>query len=244
MVAANANLISYPLTMAQQRRMIYDSLYANPAVNMLPVEARYLYIGTIVLADDDGKVRADPRYLRGRLFSFDEKITSNEVKKWTDQLSEIGQILLYQVGEEHFLKHPNWKKYQRIRADMRSPSKLPNPLRNRNEDVTEPLLNINQDKTNQDKIATESVAFSLKDEIKKLEDSPRRDLNIIALYFEHRKPDLRSYEQFQAALQRHLRAAKSLKPFENPQILKALGQAKREYGDSYTLETLLKLLTK
>lgn len=88
-----------------------------------------------------------------------------------------------------------------------------------------------------------SPPFSLKDEIKKLEDSPRRDLNIIALYLEHRKPDLKNKEQFEITLKRHLRAAKNLKVFTDNQILKALDKAKRDYPE-YTLETLIKLLTK
>jgi len=131
--------------------MIYDTIYANSSVNMLPIEARYLYIGTIVLADDDGKLRADHRYIRGRLFSFDENITSEMVKKWLDQLAEIGQIILYEVNGDQILKHPNWKKYQRIRADMRTKSKLPSPLRSCNETVTEMLPNISKDNISKDK---------------------------------------------------------------------------------------------
>jgi hypothetical protein len=85
--------------------------------------------------------------------------------------------------------------------------------------------------------------FSLKNEIQKLEDSPRRDLNIIALYFEERKPDLRSKEQLAIALKRHLRAAQDLKPFTDAQILSAVKKAK-DFVPGWTLETLLKILTK
>jgi len=93
-------------------------------------------------------------------------------------------------------------------------------------------------------IATKNVAFSLKEEIKKLEDSPRRDLNIIALYLEQRAPDIQSHEQYQVTIKRHIRAAKQLIPFNNNQILKALKYAQNEYRDIYTIETLIKILTK
>lgn len=106
---------------------------------------------------------------------------------------------------------------------------------------------INKNEKNEKKkqqLATKIVALSLPEAIKKLEDSPRRDLNIIALFFEHRKPDLRTNQQFRIAVKRHLRAASQLVSFADEQILKALREAKREYGDKYTLETLVKLLTK
>ena len=88
-----------------------------------------------------------------------------------------------------------------------------------------------------------SAPFSLKEETQKLEDSPRRDLNIIGLYFSERKPDLQSKAQLSVAIRRHLRAAKDLVPFTDNQILDAVPKAKRITED-WTLETLQKILTK
>ena len=86
--------------------------------------------------------------------------------------------------------------------------------------------------------------FSLEEEIKKLEENPRREMNIIALYFEHRKPDLQNREQYNQAIKRHLRPAIALKSFTDAQIIKALDYAMKEYKDVYTIETLLKILVK
>ncbi len=85
--------------------------------------------------------------------------------------------------------------------------------------------------------------YSFIDEIKKLEDSERRDLNIIAFYLDLRKPDLRTREQFQVALRRHLRPAKELIPFEDSQIVEGCKKAKK-LTDEWTLETCLKMLIK
>ncbi len=80
--------------------------------------------------------------------------------------------------------------------------------------------------------------FDLQSEIKKLEDSSRRDFNIIAMYLTERKPDLRTKEQFGVALRRHLRAASQLKPFfDDMKVAKRLTEA-------WTLETIIKVLTK
>jgi phage replication O-like protein O len=99
-------------------------------------------------------------------------------------------------------------------------------------------------KDNTKEIVVNDTPYSLKEEIQKLEDSPRRDLNIVALYLEHRKPDLQTRVQFETSLKRHLKPAGELKHFTDSQILKALDYAKKEYKDIYTLETLIKILTK
>lgn len=95
------------------------------------------------------------------------------------------------------------------------------------------------------KIATQSVApFSLEEEIKKLDDNPRRDLNIIAMYFEERNLDIKTAAQFNVTLKRHIRAAQQLKPFTDDQIQKAVRIAKKEYPEIWTVETLVKIVTK
>lgn len=84
---------------------------------------------------------------------------------------------------------------------------------------------------------------SLKQAIQKLEENPRRDLNIIALFFEERNPDIQNADQYQIAVKRHLRAAKQLIPFTNQQILTGVKKAK-EQTPEWTLETVIKMLTK
>ena len=86
-------------------------------------------------------------------------------------------------------------------------------------------------------------AISLLAEIKKLEDDPQRYKNIIALYLEHRKPDLRTWGQLEQAIDRHSKAAAKLKTFSDDQIVKGFTQAKKQ-TEEWTLETVMKQLTK
>ncbi len=86
--------------------------------------------------------------------------------------------------------------------------------------------------------------FSLKDEIKKLEENERRELNIIGFFIERKKVDLRSKAQLQVAIKRHLRAAKLLVEFSDNQILRACEEADRWDARKWTIETLVKLLIK
>lgn len=106
------------------------------------------------------------------------------------------------------------------------------------------ISNLKEKKKEDLPIIEKSKVYLLTEEITKLENSTRRDLNIIALFFRYKKPDLRTYEQYQVALTRHLKPAKALVLFDNEQLIKAIDIAKKEYPEIYTLETLLKILTK
>lgn len=80
--------------------------------------------------------------------------------------------------------------------------------------------------------------------IKKYEnDEKRREFNIMALYFEERKPDIKNRGQLRTAVKRHLRPAIALKPFDDNQIIRGFEKAKRQTPE-WTLETVAKMLTK
>lgn len=85
--------------------------------------------------------------------------------------------------------------------------------------------------------------FSLKREIEKMEENQRRDINIIAFYFQEVKPDIKNREQLNVAIRRHLRAARDLIPFTDSQLVVASNKAKK-MNVEWTLETLVKILTK
>jgi len=163
--------------------------------------------------------------------SKDTGIPETTIERILEALEKEGQI-----GQEKNTKYRvitilHWKDYQT------SDSK-----RTANGQQTD--TNKNVKKEEKDIVAVSDKPFSLKEEIQKLEDNPRREMNIIALYLEHRKPDLQNKAQYSQALKRHLRPAIQLKDFSDAQIMKALDYVKKEYPDVYTLETLLKILTK
>ncbi len=134
----------------------------------------------------------------------------------------------------------NWEKYQK--PDRKSDNKATTSRQ-----LADTDNNINKNNKNNkdtsDVPSHDGKEFILGDYIKKLEDSSRRDMNIIALYFEQRKPDIRTYEQMKVALNRHLRPAKKLIPFSDTQIIDAIPKAKK-LTEGWTLETLEKVLTK
>ena len=224
--------------------MLSKSISLSRQVSLLSLKSQFVFTWCIPHLDDYGLIDRDPSVLKAMVFPMNKHIRVPDIVAF---MKEAEQEELIEIFDD-CLDFTGFENHQSISAEKRAKSKfkkipLQSPLFPENPQESPAQYRLGKDKGSKD-IATESVAFSLKDEIKKLEDSPRRDMNIIALYLEHRKPDLRNREQFSATLRRHLRAAKTLISFDDQQILKALGHAKREYGEMYTLETLLKLLTK
>lgn len=86
--------------------------------------------------------------------------------------------------------------------------------------------------------------FNLKEEIKKLMDSERRELRIIGWFIHEKRVTLKNKGQLQTTIKRHLRPAKLLTSFEVGQLKTSADNAERQLGNKWTLETLYKLLTK
>ena len=233
------------------RRMFSNRIGNSAKFLQMPTEAQNLYFHMILRADDDGVVESYPLIKLLGLPPDNFKVL-------------IAKGFIKQLNEDQVIVILDWLEHNTIRADRKVDSiykhLLPEGVktieakpRSDVEDNSKRLGGqstdgISQVKLSKDKIieivAKSDIPYSLKEEIKKLEDSPRRDLNIVALYFEHRKPDLQNRQQYEIALKRHLKPAGQLKDFTDTQILKALDYAKKEYKDIYTLETLTKILTK
>ena len=138
--------------MAQnQRRMIYTKLWTSEQFSRLPDRGKLLYIGMITLADDDGRLMANPAYLRGQIFTYDD-ITVLDVLNLRDIIEKVGLIDVYKLNDSEYIQHPNWESYQIIRSDMYIPSRFPD----RNGLVAKPIQNryknVIQDKISKDKI--------------------------------------------------------------------------------------------
>lgn len=107
--------------------MIHTTIWVSGQVAKLSRDARLLFIGTITIADDDGRLKGSPAYLRSQIFPYDEDVTIGDVRKWLDEILKLKLITKYIVEEEDYLSHPNWTEYQTLRSDRRKESHIPSP---------------------------------------------------------------------------------------------------------------------
>lgn len=93
------------------RRMIHAGIWANENFAGLCPMARLLQIGIITLADDQGRAKANPAYLRSQIFPYDD-VSLVDTENWLNQMSLNGTIQVYTVNGKTYLQLLNWWDYQ------------------------------------------------------------------------------------------------------------------------------------
>lgn len=106
------------------RRMIDTSMWSNENFAALPSMGRLLLIGIITLADDQGRCKANPAYLRSQIFPY-EDIGTADIDNWLMQMGDNGTLTIYTVGGKAYLQLTNWWEYQPL--DWARPSEYPAP---------------------------------------------------------------------------------------------------------------------
>lgn len=106
------------------RRMIDDSMWSNERFAEMPMGARLLQIGIINHADDQGRMKANPIYLRAQVFPYDD-VSPKQIHEWLTLMATNDTIILYEVDGRAYLQLTNWWKYQALQYAQ--PSQFPRP---------------------------------------------------------------------------------------------------------------------
>lgn len=112
-------------------RTIKPEFWESETIASLPIEARLLFIACLNLADDEGRLRWHPSYLRSFAFVYDAHITIEQVEKWMQAITHGGLTEVYvnthTRGTEpsHCAQIINFKEHQRVNRP--TPSKFPPP---------------------------------------------------------------------------------------------------------------------
>ena len=109
------------------KRMIPIVTFEDPSFGSLEPEEMVLFLGMIVIGDDEGRLRADPAYLKSRIFGY-KKFRIDQVKAWRDKVAkQIKGVMLYEVDAEEYIQLTKWEKYQLLRKDRVVKSIYPDP---------------------------------------------------------------------------------------------------------------------
>lgn len=102
-------------------RTIKPELLEDERVAALSDRAFRLFIGALLMADDGGNLRAEPRQLLGRIFWGREDVDAREVQNARDELAGsrredegLGLIMLYRVRGQTYAHITKWAKHQKI----------------------------------------------------------------------------------------------------------------------------------
>lgn len=104
--------------------MIDSAMWSNENFAALPAMARLLQVGVINMADDQGRVKAFPAYLRSQIFPYDD-VAIADIAKWLRLIAQNGTIEIYQADGKEYIQLLNWWEYQSLQYP--APSEYPAP---------------------------------------------------------------------------------------------------------------------
>lgn len=105
-------------------RMLHKKISLSLQVNDLTLPARLLFTWLIAVADDEGRLKGNPKYVKATvvpLTNWSPKLIQSYLKMMNDG----GLIHYWQENNEWFIEFVKWNDYQHIRKDRFEPSKLP-----------------------------------------------------------------------------------------------------------------------
>lgn len=109
-----------------RRRMIDPDFWTDSKLGKATRDERLLFIGLFSNADDEGRIMADPPYLKSIIFPYDDDITSSHVREMRDHLAQINSnVILYQNSGEDYIQLKQWDRHQKPRYPKSS--KFPPP---------------------------------------------------------------------------------------------------------------------
>jgi hypothetical protein len=109
-----------------RKRMIDPSFWEDLDIAKLSVPARLCFLGMLSHADDDGRIEADPRYIKRAVFGFDDELSSGDVAHLLSEIvTSCSNVIFYEVNGRALAAFRNWERYQYIQKPQAS--KLPPP---------------------------------------------------------------------------------------------------------------------
>ena len=108
--------------MARQRSLT-PSIWRDEKLSRLDPIIRMFFIGLISNADDEGRLFGNSKFLASLIFPCDEEITSKITENWTQVLSRLNIIRVYEINNIRYIQINNFTKHQAINRP--SISKIP-----------------------------------------------------------------------------------------------------------------------
>jgi len=119
--------------------MIDPDFWSDGRVKHLTPIERLFFLGLVSHADDEGRIQANPAFLRSVIFPYDD-FTLEQINDMRAHILETNpNIQLYENSGEEYLYFKKWSRYQK--PSHPQPSKLPKPPE-LHEQVKEPVPEI------------------------------------------------------------------------------------------------------
>ena len=106
-----------------RKRMIDPNIWQSEDFSKLSTLAKLVFIGLFSLADDEGRGRCNPVYIKSTLFPYEEGLRSADIDKTLSEISSNMSVIFYSCDGSNYYSLYNWNTWQKI--DKPTDSKIP-----------------------------------------------------------------------------------------------------------------------
>jgi hypothetical protein len=108
--------------------MLEPNIWQDPDFGTLSPFAQLIFIGMITLADDEGRLRANPCLIKASLFPYSSSMTLNEVFDAVEEIEKkCRNLCFYEDATDVLCQFLKWHTHQTLRSDRIQPSLLAPP---------------------------------------------------------------------------------------------------------------------
>ena len=97
-----------------RKRMIDPNIWASEDFSKLSTLAKLVFIGMFSNADDEGRGRAKPAYLKSIIFPYDDGIRIIDIDKTLSEIGSNMSVTFYSNNGNDYYALDNWLKWQKV----------------------------------------------------------------------------------------------------------------------------------
>lgn len=95
-------------------RTIKPEFWDDEKLSTLPYGCRLLFIGMWNFSDDAGFIRSTEKFIKAKIFPYDDDLRISEIKKWIDALTVSNMVIPISHSGESYLIVRNFDKHQKV----------------------------------------------------------------------------------------------------------------------------------
>ncbi len=103
-----------------RKRMIDPNIWQSEDFSKLSTLSKLVFIGMFSLADDEGRGRAKPVYLKSVIFPYDDGMRVIDIEKSLSEISANMSVTLYDHDGSKYYQMDKWSKWQRVEKPQKS----------------------------------------------------------------------------------------------------------------------------
>lgn len=103
-----------------RKRMIDPSMWINEDFGTLSTLAKLVFVGLFSNADDEGRGKASPAYIKAVLFPYNDNIRIADIEKTLLEISSKMSVIFYSCDENNYYTLTSWNTFQTINKPTES----------------------------------------------------------------------------------------------------------------------------